>query len=146
MKVGGEEGAAGAAGAASGEGRARLVAIGNGGVGAAERWRKMVQFEGEVFVSPTLDAYKDMQLVYGSKPVSKAVYCGRWCVGFWKALSIVCCNCAFGMATEMGDVQQQGGVFVFNGKGECTFVFRATDANEAPDYEGVFAALDAAAL
>ena len=91
MKVGGEEGAAGAAGAASGEGRARLVAIGNGGVGAAERWRKMVQFEGEVFVSPTLDAYKDRQLVYGSKPVSKAVYCERWCDGFWKALSIVCC-------------------------------------------------------
>lgn len=50
-----------------------------------------------------------MQLSYGSKPIGCGTYALRWCDGFWKALAIVCCHCAFGMASEMGDVEQQGG-------------------------------------
>eukprot|EP00729_Bicosta_minor_P015291 gene15291-10086_t len=113
-----------------GDGGPRLVAIGNGGVSHADRWRKMVNFAGEVFVSPSLDAYKEMQLSYGSKPIGCGTYALRWCDGFWKALAIVCCHCAFGMASEMGDVEQQGGTFVFDGDGKCVFAFRADDANQ----------------
>ena len=48
------------------------------------------------------------------------------------------------MASEMGDVEQQGGTFVFDGEGKCVFAFRAGDANEAPDFDAVFAALEQA--
>ena len=71
-------------------------------------------------------------------------YANRWCSGFFKALSLVICHCACGMAGDIGDVEQQGGTFVFDGEGKCVYAFRAGDASEQPKFEEVFSAIEKA--
>lgn len=70
----------------------------------------------------------------------------RWCDGFWAALSILVCKNGGVLRSEgMGDVNQQGGVFCFDGAGKCHYAHRATDYDDNPPHTEVLAALRAAA-
>eukprot|EP00035_Acanthoeca_spectabilis_P039232 m.60387 g.60387 ORF g.60387 m.60387 type:complete len:287 (+) comp9504_c0_seq1:2206-3066(+) len=119
----------------------RLIAIGCGGPRAAQKWAELFRFPGEVYTAPNLEAYRQFQLNYGSPKVGCGTYCLRFTKGLCTALYTIICRCGCALSSEMGDVDQQSGVFVFKSDGAVTFEFRATDYDQYPEPRTV---LDAA--
>merc|ERR1712070_11305 len=108
-----------------------IMAVGNGGYKAANRWKKLVNFPGEVFTCPDLSVYKALKMKYGSAEVSCCEYGRRFCEGFSKALCQIVCRCAC-VLSDKGDVEQQGGCVVISPSGRQVYVHRAQDFNDNP--------------
>ena len=87
-----------------------------------------------------MSVYGRLKLVHGHPKESSCTYAGKFVDGLVRALAtlICCCGCAL---ADKGDVEQQGGIFVFSAGGECKLKHLNQFPEDDPDIPQLFKAL-----
>nr|WP_234979162.1 peroxiredoxin-like family protein [Desulfococcus multivorans] len=109
-----------------------LVAIGSGSPDSARRFVQEFQFDGDMVVDPTLEAYRAFKLKRGLLETLGPT-------ALLKGLGAM--KKGFRQGSTDGDLWQQGGLFVIGPGEEITFAHRDRFAGDHADLDQVIASL-----
>jgi len=110
-----------------------LVAIGNGSPASARQFVQEFQFDGEMYVDPSLEAYRAFKLKRGLLKTLGPT-------SFLKGLGAM--KNGFRQGSPDGDLWQQGGLFVIGPGENITFAHRDRFAGDHANLDQVIASLE----
>jgi len=110
-----------------------LVAIGNGNINFAKKFRQEYPFIGELYVDTKLDSYKAFKLQRGLwQTFGPSLHIGTMVNNMWKGKAT--------MGSVEGDALQQGGTFIIGPTDNITFGYLNKHTGDHPSLESILEA------